>query len=100
MALTRTDIERLAELSRLALTEEEMVRMEQTIDPILNYVGRLSEVNTDVVPETEEADEVRALRVDEAIPATQETHDGIVANFPDKKDGLLRAPAVFEKPKS
>lgn len=100
MALTRTDIERLAELSRLALTEEEMVRMEQTIDPILNYVGRLSEVNTDGIPETEEAEEVRALRVDEAIPATQATHDAIIANFPDKKDGLLRAPAVFDKPKS
>lgn len=100
MALNRNDISRLAELSRLALTEEEMARMEQTIDPILNYVGRLTEVNTDDVPETEAADEIRALRGDEAIPATASTHEGIMANFPDKKDGLLRAPAVFDKPKA
>ena len=100
MALNRTDIIRLAELSRIALTEDEMSRMEQTIDPILNYVGRLGEVNTDGIPETESFEDARALRVDEAIPASQSTHDEIVANFPDKKDGLLRAPAVFDHPKS
>lgn len=100
MALNRNDINRLAELSRLALTEDEMTRMEQTIDPILNYVSRLTEVNTDDIPETEDPTEIRALRVDEAIPSTQSTHDGIIANFPDKKDGLLRAPAVFDHPKS
>ena len=100
MALNRNDISQLAELSRLALTEDEMVRMEKTIDPILSYVGRLGEVNTDGIPETEPATEVRALRVDEAISATTSTHDIIIENFPDRKDGLLRAPAVFDNPKS
>lgn len=100
MALSHTDIQRLAELSRLALTEEEMKRMEETIDPILAYVGRLQSVDTDGIPENETKDEARALRPDEAFPSTEATHDGIISNFPDKKEGLLRAPAVFEKPKS
>lgn len=100
MALTKNDIIRLAELSRLALTEDEMARMEQTIDPILNYVSRLSLVDTDGIPEVETPDEYRALRNDQAIPSTSETREGIIANFPDKHLGLLKAPAVFDKPKS
>jgi aspartyl-tRNA(Asn)/glutamyl-tRNA(Gln) amidotransferase subunit C len=63
MALTREEIIRLAELSRLSLSEAEMKRMEETIDPVLEYVGRLSKVDTTGVPETE-GGEVNQLRTD------------------------------------
>ncbi|MCC7522819.1 Asp-tRNA(Asn)/Glu-tRNA(Gln) amidotransferase subunit GatC [Candidatus Uhrbacteria bacterium] len=100
MALSREDVKRLAELSRLALTEEEMERMEQTLDPVLEYVGRLAKLDTSGVPEAEEwSDALPPLRADEAHRASPETRKAILSNFPDKAGDALRVPGVFEKPK-
>lgn len=100
MALSREDVKRLAELSRLALTDEEMERMEQTLDPVLEYVGRLAKIDTSGVPEAEGwSDVLPPLRADEARPASKETRTAILSNFPDKAGDALRVPGVFEKPK-
>ncbi len=98
MALTREEIVRLAELSRLALSEEEMKRMEQTIDPILAYVGRLSHIDTSGVPETD-SPVLMQLRQDIVAGSSEEERAAILANFPDKVGTVLRVPGVFEKPK-
>lgn len=100
MALTRDEIIRLAELSRLALSEEEMNRMERTLDPILDYVGRLSNVNTEGIPETEDEPVLpERLRADQAVSTTMEVREAIVSNFPDRVGDLLKVPGVFENPK-
>lgn len=100
MALTREEVKRLAELSRLELGEEELGRMERTLDPILEYVGRLSKVKTDGIPETE-ADPVptERLRADEATPTSKEDREAIVSDFPARLGDLLKVPGVFENPK-
>lgn len=98
MALTHDEIKRLAELSRLALSEEEMKRMEETIDPVLEYVGRLSKIDTTGVPETEGNSLVR-LREDVVQGCAEQERTAILSNFPDKVGTVLRVPGVFEKPK-
>ena len=98
MALTRDEIKRLAELSRLALSEEEMKRMEETIDPVLEYVGRLSKIDTTGIPETERNSLVR-LREDIVEGCSDSERTVILSNFPDKVGAVLRVPGVFEKPK-
>lgn len=100
MALSREDVVRLADLSRLALTEDELTRMEQTIDPVLDYVGRLSKVDTTGVPEAETfGGMMHELRVDEPTPSGEGVRSAILANFPDKTGDALRVPGVFENPK-
>lgn len=98
MALTRDEITRLAELSRLALTDEELKRMEETIDPVLEYVGRLSKIDTTGVPETE-GDVLARLRDDVVDGSSEGERTAILSNFPDKAGDVLRVPGVFEKPK-
>jgi len=98
MALTREEIARLAELSRLALSDEEAKRMEETIDPVLEYVGRLSKIDIVGVPETEGNMDVR-LRDDVAMICDEGERRAILSNFPDKAGDVLRVPGVFEKPK-
>lgn len=91
---------RLADLSRLALTDDEIKRMEQTLDPVLEYVGRLSKIDTTGVPESEVfGEELHVLRIDEAIPPNEGVRTAILANFPDKTGDALRVPGVFENPK-
>lgn len=100
MALNREDVERLAALSRLALSEEELKRMESTLDPVLEYVGRLSKVDTTGVPETEATPvPPERLRADEPAPVEASFRRAVLSNFPDRQADLLRVQGVFENPK-
>lgn len=100
MALTREDVIQLAALSRLSLTETEMKRMENTLDPILEYVGRLSRIDTAGVPETEATPvKPEALRPDAPAAVVEAFRRNVLQNFPDRQADLLRVPGVFDNPK-
>ena len=100
MALTRDEVIRLAELSRLELGDEELERMERTLDPILDYVGRLSKIDATGIPETEdEPVSTERLREDRAVATSKEDRDAILSNFPERMGDLLKVPGVFENPK-
>ncbi|MCK9360964.1 Asp-tRNA(Asn)/Glu-tRNA(Gln) amidotransferase subunit GatC [Patescibacteria group bacterium] len=100
MALTREDVLQLAALSRLSLSEEELKKMESTLDPILEYVGRLSKIDTKDVPETEAAPVPSGeLRLDVPTPVEESFRRAVLKNFPDHQADLLRVPGVFENPK-
>jgi aspartyl/glutamyl-tRNA(Asn/Gln) amidotransferase C subunit len=91
MALTREDVLALGNLARIALDEDEAARAERDLDGILGYVDRLQKIPTDGVSS--------AFRPDEAISSSDETRRLILQNFPAKQNDLLKAPAVFERPK-
>lgn len=68
MSITREEITHIAELSRLELSEEEIVKFGGQLDSILKYIGQLNEVDTKKVEVTAQvsglsdvwrADEVR-----------------------------------------
>lgn len=70
MKLSKEQIEKIAQLARLKLTEEEMERYANQLTDILNYVDILKELDTTGVPETSQvtgltnvtrADEVRGV---------------------------------------
>lgn len=46
MAISRKEIDHIAELSRLSLSEEEKDKFSAQLDSILQYVGQLDEVDT------------------------------------------------------
>ncbi|HNZ29781.1 MAG TPA: Asp-tRNA(Asn)/Glu-tRNA(Gln) amidotransferase subunit GatC, partial [Candidatus Goldiibacteriota bacterium] len=52
MAITIKDVEYIAHLSRLEITEEEKVQFAKELSDILEHVNRLSKINTDNVEPT------------------------------------------------
>lgn len=52
MPITREEINHIAELSRLELTEEEKDRYGAQLDKILEYIGQLDEVDTSKIEPT------------------------------------------------
>lgn len=48
MTITQTDIQKLASLSRMKLTDEEQSQFAKEIDSILGYVEQIKEVSSDV----------------------------------------------------
>jgi aspartyl-tRNA(Asn)/glutamyl-tRNA(Gln) amidotransferase subunit C len=98
MRLTREDILHLADLSRLDLSEEELVRAEFDLASVLGYVERLSAVpTTDIVPAA--AHKRETWRPDIAIPCAQEVREAVLRNFPARQGDLLKTPGVFANPK-
>jgi aspartyl-tRNA(Asn)/glutamyl-tRNA(Gln) amidotransferase subunit C len=66
MKITRKEVEHVANLARLNLTEEELIRMTGQLDSILSYVAKLDELDTtDVVPTTHVFSINNAFREDE-----------------------------------
>lgn len=52
MKLTKEQVQKIAHLARLQLTEEELERYATQLTDILSYVEMLKELNTQGVPET------------------------------------------------
>ncbi|NCQ13132.1 Asp-tRNA(Asn)/Glu-tRNA(Gln) amidotransferase subunit GatC [Candidatus Falkowbacteria bacterium] len=52
MSISREEIEHIAELARLKLSDEEIKKFSPQLDSILEYVGHLQEVKVNEVAET------------------------------------------------
>jgi aspartyl-tRNA(Asn)/glutamyl-tRNA(Gln) amidotransferase subunit C len=96
MKIDRKDIEKLAHLSRLELTEEELVNMESDMNKMLHFVEKINELDLDgVEPLAYVSDEVNILREDEVKQDI--THDEALKNAPDKDTDYFRVPKVIKK---
>ncbi|MDP1688932.1 MAG: Asp-tRNA(Asn)/Glu-tRNA(Gln) amidotransferase subunit GatC [bacterium] len=92
--ITKKEIEHLAELSRLEVSDKEITKLEHDLGEILNYFNELKEVNTDgIKPLTGGTDLMNSIRIDEP-ERTEDTGKG-KDQFPEKEDGYLKVPSVF-----
>ena len=67
--LTRADVEHVAHLARLGLTDEELARLEGQLNHILDQYAKLAELDTDAIPPTAQVIELEnILREDVARP--------------------------------
>jgi aspartyl-tRNA(Asn)/glutamyl-tRNA(Gln) amidotransferase subunit C len=99
MSISSEDVTRLADLARLALTDDETARAEKELEAILDYVDRLQKIDTSsVLPQTMPAKET-GWRHDVALECDELGRELILSNFPTRNGDLLDVPAVFDKPK-
>ena len=93
--LTRADVERIAALAHLDLTEDETELFTRQLAQILEYAERLQEVDTDAVTATwHPGTTASSLRPDVLRPSL--TREDAIANAPDAApDGLFRVPKVI-----
>jgi aspartyl-tRNA(Asn)/glutamyl-tRNA(Gln) amidotransferase subunit C len=95
MKLTREQVVEIAELARLALTEDEIALYQEQLSGVLAYAERLQALNTDAIPPTATVLPPRnVMRTDDPCPSM--ARDDILANAPDAVDGRFRVQAVLE----
>ncbi len=95
MSITVKDVEHVAALARLELTEQEKEQFTGQLNAILNYANKLSELDTEQVPATSHALKVtNVMRDDENRPSL--TIQQVMKNAPEEEDGQFRVPAVLE----
>src|SRR5438128_12515664 len=94
--IDRKDVEHVARLSRLALTEAELERMREQLNSILAHLDTLRAVDTEGVEPTSHAvDVVNVMREDEVEPCFPQ--DAMLANAPDRSGEFFRVPRIIEE---
>jgi len=99
MALTSTDVSRIAQLARLALREDESAAMLVQLNGFFEIVERMRSVDTSGVeplytPLSAIEDVTLRLREDAVTEANQ--REANMANAPAKDAGLFLVPKVIE----
>ena len=92
--LTIEDVERIASLARLALTDDEKALYARQLTRILDYARLVAELDTSEVQATASVlEEGRLERPDEVRPSLERA--SALANAPDATAGLFRVPKVL-----
>jgi aspartyl-tRNA(Asn)/glutamyl-tRNA(Gln) amidotransferase subunit C len=95
MKITVDDVEHVARLARLELSETERNLFAEQMDAILGYVDTLKELNTEGIHPTSHAVPVEnAFREDVVRPSIG--IEKAFANAPDRADSFYRVPKVIE----
>jgi aspartyl-tRNA(Asn)/glutamyl-tRNA(Gln) amidotransferase subunit C len=94
--ITMRDVEHVARLSRLALTDQEKARMRRELDGILSYIDKLRALDTANVPPTSHAVPMtNVMREDEPRPSLAQ--DLMLANAPERSGEFFRVPKIIEE---
>jgi aspartyl-tRNA(Asn)/glutamyl-tRNA(Gln) amidotransferase subunit C len=96
MALTRKDVEAIAHLARLSLTEAELARYGAQLDSILGYVESLNKLPLEgVEPTTHVSPATDRTRPDEPAPSLVPAD--VEAMAPEFRAGSVRVPRILEE---
>lgn len=95
MKLNRKDVEHVALLSRLDLSENELDKFTGQLDAILEYIDVLNQVDTSAVEPMAHVLEIRnVMRSDEVQPSLP--REAALQNAPDAEDGFFKVPKIVE----
>jgi aspartyl-tRNA(Asn)/glutamyl-tRNA(Gln) amidotransferase subunit C len=93
-ALTRSDVEHVAYLARLGLTEEELGRLEGQLNHILDQYAVLAELDTEAIAPTAQTIELEnILRPDEPRPSLPV--DEALAGAPERAGDHIVVPGII-----
>lgn len=96
MSISKEQVRHVAELARLAVTEEETETFSEQLSNILNFAEKLNELDTEHVEPTSHVLPIQnVLREDEVRPSWP--REKALSNAPDTEEGQVKVPAVFEE---
>jgi aspartyl-tRNA(Asn)/glutamyl-tRNA(Gln) amidotransferase subunit C len=93
--ISRQDIEHVARLARLHLSDEELERMRVQLDAILAYIDKLTALDVEGEEPTSHAVPlVNVMRDDANAPCLPQ--DEALGNAPDRAGAFFRVPRIIE----
>jgi len=92
--ITVQTVQHLADLARIALTDEEVTTLSRDLDSILHNVAKVSEVATPDVPATSHPIPINnVMRPDEVADVL--SLEQVLANAPESADGMFRVSSIL-----
>lgn len=95
MAINKSDVEHVAKLARIKISEEEKENLTEDLGEILNYVEELESAPTENVVSISQISNLENIARDDEI-APSLAINKVLENAPDKKDNFIKVKKVFE----
>ena len=91
--ITIKDVEHVAKLARLNLTEEEKEKFTRQLGDVLKYVEQMNEVDTtNVEPMAHSIDFVNVMRDDKVV--YEQNKETLMQNAPQEENGFFKVPKI------
>ena len=96
MPLSRDQVEHVAHLARVGVTEEDIERFSHQLSDVLDYFERLDRVDIEGVPPTSHTLPLHnVMREDETEPSYDV--EDVLANAPNQEERRFRVRAILEE---
>ncbi|MEK7338710.1 MAG: Asp-tRNA(Asn)/Glu-tRNA(Gln) amidotransferase subunit GatC [candidate division NC10 bacterium] len=96
MKITLQEVEHVARLARLALSEEEKEQMRSQLDRILGYIEKLNQLDTtSVEPTSHVIPMTNVFRDDALVPSLP--REEALGNAPNRQEGFFQVPRIIEQ---
>lgn len=96
MALTKKEIEHIALLVRLELTDEEKEKFANQLSSVLDYVGQLQQVDTTSIEYGYQVEGLENVMDEDTVqPCSDDTRKLLLAAMPDRVGDLLKVKNIF-----
>jgi aspartyl-tRNA(Asn)/glutamyl-tRNA(Gln) amidotransferase subunit C len=93
--LSRDDVLKLARLSRLRLTEEEIDKYQTELSEILDYVQQLDNVDVSGIEPTYQVTGLKNIMRDDKLVDYGETQEELLKNAPSTQDAQFKVKRVL-----
>ncbi|MFL2803871.1 MAG: Asp-tRNA(Asn)/Glu-tRNA(Gln) amidotransferase subunit GatC [Dehalococcoidia bacterium] len=93
--LTSDEIRHLAALTRISMTDDEVVKMRDEMSNILDSIAVLNEINTDSVEPTGHSVDLKSVLREDISKDSLSTEE-ILMNAPNHDEDLIKIKPVFE----
>jgi aspartyl-tRNA(Asn)/glutamyl-tRNA(Gln) amidotransferase subunit C len=95
MKITKQEVEHVAKLARLELSEQEKEKLTDQLSNILTYVEKLNELDTGGVDPTAHVLDIRNVMRND-VAGESLTRERALANAPEKAAGHYKVPKIIE----
>ena len=94
--ISEQEVKKIAELSRLSLSSEELKKRTKDMNNILNYMDTLNEIDTENVEELYNVNDMKnSLREDNYEPSLDKKD--VLANSPSSNSDYIEVPLTVKK---
>ncbi len=91
--ISKEEVEHIAKLARLELTEKEIEKMQKDLSEILGYFDLLKKVPKVKIKKLETKNQ--NLRIDEVAQRDSSLTEKLIAAAPDKKDNYIKVKTIL-----
>lgn len=95
MKISKQEVEHVAKLARLELSEQEKEKLTDQLSNILTYVEKLNELDTNGVESTSHVLDISNVMRDD-VAAASLPQERALANAPEKAAGHYKVPKIIE----
>jgi len=93
--ISKDDLEHVANLARLELSEEVKEKFSNQMGSILEYFEKLDQADTADAKPIDQINDMENIATEDET-GKKYSGDEILANAPEKEDGFIKVKAVFE----